>query len=221
MAEDVADLLAGLAATDAAVAAAPSDRALAEAVVWPGTAVLEVPVATPLAALVAAAARGYDEAAVLAPDVPDLPALHVGKLFRALGSHPVAVSPAAGGGAAGLAARLPLPAWLADRGAAAPSTRGAATPDPATPGPATPGPATPDRATSGPATPDRATPGSTTPGFAALSLDDLDLATLRRLAGPRQVAATPGWHRLRRPEDVGRLDPGLEGWEATRALLSR
>ena len=30
----------------------------------------------------------------------------------------------------------------------------------------------------------------------------------------------PDWHRLRTPADVHRLDPGLEGWEETRALLS-
>jgi hypothetical protein len=29
----------------------------------------------------------------------------------------------------------------------------------------------------------------------------------------------PDWHRLRTPADVHRLDPGLEGWEETRALL--
>lgn len=34
------------------------------------------------------------------------------------------------------------------------------------------------------------------------------------------VTVTPAWHRLRRPVDVRQLDPELEGWEATRALLS-
>jgi hypothetical protein len=29
----------------------------------------------------------------------------------------------------------------------------------------------------------------------------------------------PGWHRLRTPDDLRLLDPGLEGWENTRALL--
>ncbi|WP_052423596.1 glycosyltransferase [Nonomuraea candida] len=37
--------------------------------------------------------------------------------------------------------------------------------------------------------------------------------------GPRRVATTPGWHRLRAPADLERLDPGLEGWDNTRALL--
>ncbi|WP_302893153.1 hypothetical protein [Actinomadura luzonensis] len=59
------------------------------------------------------------------------------------------------------------------------------------------------------------------PAWAAPDLDDPELvATLRGQApGPRRVATTPGWHRLRTPEDVHRLDPGLEGWDNTRALL--
>lgn len=36
----------------------------------------------------------------------------------------------------------------------------------------------------------------------------------------RAVALAPGWHRLRTPADIARLDPGLEGWESTRAVLS-
>ncbi|HET6816244.1 MAG TPA: hypothetical protein VFH66_03350 [Mycobacteriales bacterium] len=46
------------------------------------------------------------------------------------------------------------------------------------------------------------------------------LETLRRVAPRRALFVGPGWHRIRRPEDVVRLDPGLEGWDATRALLS-
>ena len=42
----------------------------------------------------------------------------------------------------------------------------------------------------------------------------------RRAPGPRMVATGPGWHRLRKPQDVARLDPGLEGWDNTRALLT-
>jgi hypothetical protein len=59
------------------------------------------------------------------------------------------------------------------------------------------------------------------PGWARPDLDDPDIvSTLRAQApGPRRVATTPGWHRLRTPEDVERLDPGLEGWDSTRALL--
>ena len=36
----------------------------------------------------------------------------------------------------------------------------------------------------------------------------------------RHCALAPDWHRLRTPSAVHLLDPGLEGWEQTRALLS-
>lgn len=60
------------------------------------------------------------------------------------------------------------------------------------------------------------------PSWATPGLDDTDVVgRLRGQApGPRMVATGPGWRRLRKPVDVGRLDPGLEGWENTRALLS-
>jgi hypothetical protein len=52
-------------------------------------------------------------------------------------------------------------------------------------------------------------------------LDDLTPQSLRRLASAvTDVAPAPGWHRLRSPADLARLDPRLEGWDATRALLS-
>ncbi|MEV0969170.1 hypothetical protein [Microtetraspora glauca] len=59
------------------------------------------------------------------------------------------------------------------------------------------------------------------PTWADPDFDDPDLVgRLRRQApGPRMVATGPGWHRLRKPVDVARLDPGLEGWDNTRALL--
>jgi hypothetical protein len=34
------------------------------------------------------------------------------------------------------------------------------------------------------------------------------------------VAAAPAWHRIRTPLDLQRLDPALDGWDATRALLA-
>lgn len=170
LAEDVADLLSSLANVQAAVAATPADQELAASLIWPGTPVFTVLVARPVAALRAAADAGYAEAAVIAADAPDVPALHVGKLFRGLGSHPVAAAPADGGGLVGLAARLPVPVWLV-----------------------------------------AADPG----------LDEATVATLRAAApAPRAVAQAPSWHRLRAPADVHLLDPGLEGWEATRALLT-
>jgi hypothetical protein len=54
-----------------------------------------------------------------------------------------------------------------------------------------------------------------------LSLDDDPYPQLVELApDPRRVVRGPDWHRLRTPADVHRLDPGLEGWDETRALLS-
>ncbi|WP_410007812.1 hypothetical protein [Planotetraspora sp. A-T 1434] len=60
------------------------------------------------------------------------------------------------------------------------------------------------------------------PDWAVPGFDEPDLVVrLRRQApGPRMVATGPGWHRLRKPADIARLDPGLEGWDNTRALLS-
>jgi hypothetical protein len=58
-------------------------------------------------------------------------------------------------------------------------------------------------------------------------LGDIDLDTpdapsrLRAAAGrPGAVRSGPGWHRLRTPADLSRLDPGLEGWDNTRLLLT-
>ena len=167
LAEDVVDLLAPLAAADAAVAVTAADQALAEAVCWPGMPVYRIGTATTGAALEAAAGDGYDQAAVLAADAPDLPGLLVGKLLQPLTTRVAAVAPAFGGGLLGLSARLPVPGWLPDLDL------------------------------------DRATP------------DDVRSAAPRRA----MVAVTPGWHRLRGPDDLRRLDPGLDGWDATRALL--
>jgi hypothetical protein len=63
------------------------------------------------------------------------------------------------------------------------------------------------------------------PGWLAASGVDLDTAAavqrLRAAApGRRDLVVTQGWRRLREPGDIASLDPGLEGWEATRALLS-
>jgi hypothetical protein len=61
---------------------------------------------------------------------------------------------------------------------------------------------------------------ATPSGFGLFDLPDA--FTRLRAAAPRSglVQAGPGWHRLRTPADVDVLDPGLEGWESTRALLS-
>ncbi|QNE22883.1 DUF2064 domain-containing protein [Kribbella qitaiheensis] len=49
---------------------------------------------------------------------------------------------------------------------------------------------------------------------------DTSLSELEQLKPRRHaVAIGPGWHRMRSPGDLARLDPGLEGWDATRAIL--
>lgn len=61
-------------------------------------------------------------------------------------------------------------------------------------------------------------------GWVPLADLDLDVDPRSRLAAvapdPELVVTTPKWHRLRGPAAVHRLDPALEGWEETRALLS-
>jgi hypothetical protein len=54
----------------------------------------------------------------------------------------------------------------------------------------------------------------------AIDLDVLDAeGRLRELAPPRNLVITRPWRRLRTPADIASLDPGLEGWAATRAVL--
>lgn len=112
LAEDVADLLADLPGLEPVVAAASDRVADAEDVVWPGTPVLETVLAAPREVFAALAARGYDEAALVAADAPDLPGLLVAKPFSGLANATVAAVPAEGGGLVVLAVRLPVPDWL-------------------------------------------------------------------------------------------------------------
>lgn len=168
LAEDVIDLLAELANVEVILACTPQRLADAEQVRWPGMPVLQLRGNGRVrAALQALGERGYDVGAVVAPDVPDLPGLVLAKPLSALSTSQAAVTPAAGGGIAVLAARLPVPPWLPEADFDA---------DP----------------------------------------EQLQLAAPRR----RDLRIGPAWHRLRLPADIARLDPGLEGWEATRALLS-
>jgi glycosyltransferase A (GT-A) superfamily protein (DUF2064 family) len=167
LAEDVVDLIAALAAADAGIAVGSADSSLADAVAWPSMSRYLVGTPSVRAALAAAAADGYDQAAVIAGDAPDLPGLLVGKLLQPLTTRVAAVAPALDGGLLGVATRLPVPEWFPEI----------------------------DLDTAAP--------------------DDLRAAAPRRA----QVAVTPGWHRLRGPEDLRRLDPGLDGWDTTRTLL--
>jgi glycosyltransferase A (GT-A) superfamily protein (DUF2064 family) len=59
------------------------------------------------------------------------------------------------------------------------------------------------------------------PWLKEIDLDTPDAPSrLRAAAGlPGAVRSGPGWHRLRAPQDLSRLDPGLEGWDNTRVLL--
>jgi hypothetical protein len=168
MAEDVVDLLARLAQAEPAIAATSADLALAEEIAWPGMRIYEVPSATYLPVLAAAADDGFDQAAVLAGDAPDLPGMILGKLLRPLETKAVAVaSGGPGGGLLGLATSLPAPSWLADH-----------------------------------------------------SLEAASAQLLRKDAPkPGDVSSTPEWRRLRGPAELASLDPALEGWENTRALL--
>jgi hypothetical protein len=115
LAEDVVDLLARLAQAEPAIAATPDDRKLADEIAWPGMRVYEVPAPTYRPVLAAAAADGFDQAAVIAADAPDVPGMILGKLLQPLDAKPVAVAPGGpGNGLLGVAAVLPPPSWLAD-----------------------------------------------------------------------------------------------------------
>jgi len=162
MAEDVFTVFGDLDGVDEAIAHTPAWTGLAQRIRWPQTRLFAVPEADAAAgALAAAAAAGYTEAVLVAADAPDLPALHLAKVFSALGTAAIAVAVSVTGGLVLLATRLPAPTLTRTRSGA-----------------------------------------------------DLD-------GGPPAGAReTLPWRRLRQPADLARLDPGLEGWEATRALLS-
>lgn len=59
-------------------------------------------------------------------------------------------------------------------------------------------------------------------GQAGCGLDTPEAVQLLRAAAPsrRALSVAPGWHRVRHANDVARLDPDLEGWDATRTLLA-
>src|SRR4051794_39824229 len=170
MLEDVVDLVEAMREVEAALAFPAGAGEDVRAVTWPGMPVVDVPAQPSVCdVLDALAAVGADEAAVVGPDVPDLPALLLGKMHSALTGAEVAVCPADDGRLVALASRLPAPEWL--------------------------------RASSA-------------------TLDGEDVVRRLRAHAPRRALHVgPGWHRIRGRQDAGRLDPGLEGWEATRAVL--
>jgi hypothetical protein len=169
LAEDLLDVLATMAEVQAAAAVPIGELDLVKRVGWPGLTAYELASLDVVSVFAAAAADGYEQAAVVAADVPDLPGMILAKLLRPLTTRPVAVAQARSGeGLLGLASVLPAPGWLP-----------------------------------------------------ALTLDELTPPLLRRRA-PAQtdVAPAAAWHRLQSAADLSRLDPRLEGWDATRALLA-
>lgn len=52
-----------------------------------------------------------------------------------------------------------------------------------------------------------------------LDADNPVQAMREQAPGRRMIATGPGWHRLRKPDDLRLLDPGLEGWDNLRALV--
>ena len=100
MVEDVYETVAALDLVEPVLALDADDpaRDSLEAVTWPGTVLVHLPlpslgVSRTRLALEALVATGADQVTVLAGDAPDLPGLLVGKLHRALGSADVAVLP--------------------------------------------------------------------------------------------------------------------------------
>lgn len=157
MAEDVLTVFAELDGIDEAIAfQQPANGELARSIAWPGTVFIEA--LTPTGVLRRTAELGYQQAALVVADAPDLPGLHLAKAFSALDSAVAATALAVNGGMVILASRLPSPA----------------------------------------------------------DLDSVDMDG----PPPPGVRQTLPWRRLRQPADLARLDPGLEGWETTRALLS-
>ncbi|MFF0264202.1 DUF2064 domain-containing protein [Kribbella sp. NPDC004536] len=169
LAEDTYEVLAALDRVEVAVAVAGDDRAVAEmsALTWPGTPTYAVDPARPVLHAVELAGPAAAVVAV-SYDVPDLPGLLIGKLFRALAHADVAVTPAEDGTVAAIGVSVPVADWV----------------------------------------------GELAPTFDT-PLAELEARKPRRHA----VAVGPGWHRLRSNADLARLDPGLEGWDATRSIL--
>jgi hypothetical protein len=55
-----------------------------------------------------------------------------------------------------------------------------------------------------------------------LHFDDPRALDVLHIAAPLiELSVGPGWHRIRTEPDLDSLDPGLEGWAATRAHLGR
>jgi len=110
--EDTYEVAAGLNLVRATIACPPEHAGSAASLLWSGADV--IPTGDVREVFARLAELGATQSAVLSADAPDLPALAVGKLFRALGRADLAVSPCQRRGAVALAANLPLAPWLSD-----------------------------------------------------------------------------------------------------------
>ena len=161
---DSYEVVAGLTDVQSGIAGPAQAREL----LWPTDRLWPVDIAVP--DLAAEVSGEIDELVVVPADVPDLPALVLAKVFRALQRADIVIAPErAGSGCVAIGISVPMATWI---------------------------------------------PGQ-------LDLDSNPITQLQAAAPRRnRFAVAPEWHRLRTPTALERLDPGLEGWEETRALLS-
>ena len=162
---DTYEVVSGLAEVESGIAGPATISDL----LWPGDRMW--PADITVRDLAASVVGDIDELVVVPADTPDLPALVLAKVFKALQRADIVIAPEhAAGGYVAIGLALPIADWI---------------------------------------------PAST------LDLDSMS-ATQLQAAAPRRNrwALAPEWHRARTPTSVHQLDPGLEGWEQTRALLS-
>lgn len=161
---DSYEVVAGLTDVQSGIAG----PAQAGELLWPTDRLWPANIAVP--DLAAEVAGEIDELVMVPADVPDLPALVLAKVFRALQRADIAIAPErAGSGCVAIGISVPMATWIPRQ----------------------------------------------------LDLDSNPISQLQAAAPRRnRFAVAPEWHRLRTPTAVERLDPGLEGWEETRALLS-
>jgi Uncharacterized protein conserved in bacteria (DUF2064) len=162
---DTYEVIAGLTDVTSGIAGPAGVREL----LWPGD--RWWPADITVSELAAEASHDADELVIVAADAPDLPALVLAKIFKALQHADVVVAPErSGAGCVAIGLTLPPATWLIS---------------------------------------------------VPLDLDDNPISRLQAAAPHRSRCATaPSWHRLRTPASIERLDPRLEGWDETRALLS-
>ena len=162
---DTYEVVAGMTEVESGIAGPASISDL----LWPGDRLWPADLTVP--DLAAQVSSEMDELVVVPGDTPDLPALVLAKVFKALQRADIVLAlERTGGGCVAIGLALPMAGWI-------------------------------------PA--------------GILDLDGMSTTQLQAAAPRRnRWALAPEWHRLRTPASVHRLDPGLEGWEQTRALLS-